>query len=336
LGIPAVSGIEHIHDVVACGTELIVNGDTGEVILWPTAETCRRCVAPVRPRIRVTVPEPVEGLRVMANIGRAAEVKDARTMKAEGIGLYRTELEMFAAGHLLTEDEQFTRYASVVKAMDSKPVYFRMLDVGGDKPLPLVEVLKEANPSLGLRGARFLLSHPELLRTQARALARVSRLRPIHVMYPMVIDLAQFRRLRKVFEESVADLPSGRIFHGVMFEVPSAILEARELLEAADFGSIGTNDLVQFVFAVDRNNERVAEDYFFDRPVLWKLIEDLVRTANEVGRPLSLCGELAAEPRFTERLISMGISAISVSARHIPTVRRAARQALHKKLQTHV
>ena len=115
-----------------------------------------------------------------------------------------------------------------------------------------------------------------------------------------------------------------------------AILEARELLEAADFGSIGTNDLVQFVFAVDRNNERVAEDYFFDRPVLWKLIEDLVRTANEVGRPLSLCGELAAEPRFTERLISMGISAISVSARHIPTVRRAARQALHKKLQTHV
>jgi phosphoenolpyruvate-protein kinase (PTS system EI component) len=322
---------------VTCGTEMLLDGDTGEVILRPTADTVREHDPAIHAAVPAIVPEPVESFSVMANIGRAAEVKDARGMKAEGIGLYRTELEFFAAGRLLDEDEQFTCYAAVAKAMGARPVYFRVLDVGGDKPLPLVEIPKEENPSLGLRGARFLLSHPELLRTQARALARVSLLRPIHVMYPMVIDLLQFRRLRKIFDEATADLPRGRIHHGVMFEVPSAIIEAREILAEADFGSIGTNDLVQYVFAIDRNNERVAAEYFFDRAVLWRLIEEMVRAAEHAGRPLSLCGELVADPKFTARLVSMGIHTISVSARHIPAVRRAAREAgSRKNVQAHV
>ena len=125
----------------------------------------------------------------------------------------------------------------------------------------------------------------------------------------------------------MADLPRGQLRHGVMFEVPSAVLQARDLLREADFGSIGTNDLVQYLFAVDRNNARVAEDYSPDRPVFWDLLADLARAAAEAGRPLSLCGEMAAEPRYMPRLLALGIRTFSVSARHIPGVRRAARAA---------
>ena len=328
LGIPAVSGIAHVHDLVTCGTEVLVSGDTGEVIVWPTRETIAR-LGPVTERRAVAEapPEPIEGLSVMANIGVAADVKEARAMKAEGIGLYRTELEVVAAGRLLSEDEQLTRYTAVAKAMDGAPVYFRLLDVGGDKPSPLFDFPREVNPSLGLRGARFLLARPDLLRPQARALARLSRHRPVNVMYPMIVDLEQFLRLRQMFQEAVAGLPHGEIRHGVMFEVPSACLQAREILHEAAFASVGSNDLVQYLFAVDRNNERVAEDYTPDRPVFWRLLSDMARAAADAARPLSLCGEMAADPRYTSRLLALGIKTVSVSARHIPGVRRAVRAA---------
>jgi phosphoenolpyruvate-protein phosphotransferase len=331
LGIPAVSGVEHVHDLVACGTEMIVNGDTGEVIAWPSDETVRRMDVVPHAAGPAAPAEPIEALRVMANIGVSADVREARAMKAEGIGLYRTELEFFAAGRVLGEGEQFERYAAVVQAMGSRPVYFRLLDIGADKPSPLFEIPFEANPSLGLRGARFLLSRPDLLRTQARALARVAQRRPVHVMYPMIVDIEQFRRLRALFDDAVAGMPKAEVHHGVMFEVPSAALEAREILREADFGSIGSNDLVQYLFAVDRNNNRVAADYSPDRAVFWRLIEHLVQTARDARRPLSICGEMAADPTYIPRLLALGIRTVSVSARHITAVRRAAREALSER-----
>jgi len=328
LGIPAVSGIPHVHDLVGCGTEMIVNGDTGEVVAWPTERTLGES-APRSRRVQVgPPPEPLEEFRVMANIGRADDVNEARAMRAEGIGLYRTELEMVAAGRLLDEDEQLSRYAAVVKAMEGRPVRFRLLDIGGDKPSPLFDFPHEENPSLGLRGSRFLLARPDLFRPQARALARLSRNHHIYIMYPMVIDLEQFRRLRALFGELTADIPGRRIHHGAMFEVPSACLQAREILQEAEFASVGSNDLVQYLFAVDRNNDRVAEDYTPDRPAFWRLLEDIARAAADTGREISICGEMAADPRFTTRLLELGIRAVSVSARHIPAVRRAAKQAL--------
>jgi len=272
----------------------------------------------------LAVPEPVEALAVMANINLAAEVKTVRRMKAEGIGLYRTEMEFFAAGRLLDEDEQADRYARVLKAMDSQPVYFRLLDLGGDKPSPLFEFPAEENPSLGLRGTRYLLSRPDLLRTQARALARASRHATVHVMYPMVVGVDQFRRARRLFLEATAGLRKGDIRHGPMFEVPAAVFEAPELLAEADFASIGSNDLVQYLFAVDRNNENVAHDYSPDRPVFWRVLGDLVRAAREAGCPLSICGELASEPAYTRRLLALGVRTVSVSPRLIPGVRLAA------------
>jgi phosphotransferase system enzyme I (PtsI) len=330
LGIPAVSGIPHVHDLVACGTELLLDGDKGEVVVWPSEETLAGVQIHVPAEVQEPA-EPVEGLRVMANLSVAEESEIARRHRAEGVGLYRTEMEFFAADCLLSEDEQAERYGRVVRAMEGRPVAFRLLDLGGDKPSPLFEFPEEENPSLGLRGLRYLLNHPDLLKTQARALARASRDGPIQVMYPMVTGAEQFERARAVFEEAVRGLSHGRIEHGPMFEVPSAVRDADGLLADADFASVGSNDLLQYLFAVDRNNLHVADEYVPDQPVFWDVLEDVVRAARKADVPLSICGELAADPAYIGRLMAIGFETVSVSVRLIPGIRHAAREALCQK-----
>lgn len=325
LGIPAVSGIKDIHNGLSCGTEVLINGTTGEVVIWPTEETVRRARAAHDGEVSVPrVVEPVPGLKVLANISTAGDLDEVLAMQAEGIGLYRTEFEFMAAGRRLSEDDQYERYAEVVRAMAGRPVSFRLLDIGGDKQASFLAIPEEDNPALGLRGSRLLLGHPDLLREQARALVRASAHGPVWAMYPMVVDLDQFRALRRVFEGAVKDLPRGDVKHGLMLEVPSACLQANELLQEADFASIGTNDLTQYLFAVDRNNELVADDYNPDRPVFWALVGRLVEAASAAGKPLSVCGELAGDPRHVARLHEAGIRAVSVSPRLIPGVRHAA------------
>jgi len=327
LGIPAVSGLKGIHALLSCGTELLVNGDTGEVVIWPGRETVTRA------RLRqdtvvvpATVVGPVPELIVLANINHAVEVDDAVAQQAEGIGLYRTEFEFLLAGRILDEDEQYERYVRVVRAMAGRRVCFRLLDIGGDKPAPQFDLPREDNPCLGLRGSRLLLDRTELLATQARALARASRHGPVDVLYPMIVELEQFAKLKRLFFESAGDLATGDLRHGVMFEVPSACLEARRLLEVADFGSIGSNDLIQYLFAVDRNNELVAYDYTPDRPIFWSVLERIAEAAAETGRPISLCGEMAGNVRFLPKLVELGITRLSVSPRHVSHLRRAVNE----------
>ncbi len=327
LGIPAVSGIKGIHNLLSCGTELLLNGDTGEVVIWPSEET----IARARLEQSTVVPDravvaPVSGLTVLANISRASDVAEAVAQQAEGIGLYRTEFDFLLEGRMLGEDEQYERYASVVRAMDGRSVCFRLLDIGGDKAAPLFNLPREDNPYLGLRGSRLLLDRTELLQTQARALARASAHGPVDVLYPMIVELEQFLALKRIFLEAAGELAVGQLRHGVMFEVPSACLEARQLLEAADFGSIGTNDLIQYLFAVDRNNELVAYDYTPDRPVFWSVLGQIAAAACETGRPVSVCGEMAANPEFLPRLMKLGLTRLSVSPRHIPQLRAAAKR----------
>ncbi|OHB86058.1 MAG: phosphoenolpyruvate--protein phosphotransferase [Planctomycetes bacterium RBG_16_64_12] len=327
LGIPAVSGIKGIHSLLSCGTELLVDGDAGEVVVWPSEQAVVRARSAGRVAAeRGAVVGPVPGLSVMANISHAADVAVAVQQQAEGIGLYRTEFEFLAAGKLLGEEEQFRRYVSVVKAMGGRPVCFRMLDIGGDKGAPFFDLPQEDNPYLGFRGSRLLLHRSDLLRTQARALARAAVYGPVDVMYPMIVDRQQFLKLKGLFLEAVADMPSGALRHGVMFEVPSACLEARELLEVAEFASIGTNDLIQYLFAVDRNNELVAYDYTPDRPVFWSILGQIAAAAAETGRTVSVCGEAASNPRFLPRLMALGLTTLSVSPRFIPKLRLAAQR----------
>jgi phosphotransferase system enzyme I (PtsI) len=324
MSIPAVSGVKGVAKLLTCGTELLINGDSGEVVIWPNAET----VAQVRqgPVGAAVTVDPIEELTVLANISHASEVDDAVAHKSEGIGLYRTEFEFLAAGRILNEDEQYERYTSVLQAMAGRRVSFRLLDIGGDKQSPLFDLPVENNPYLGLRGSRLLLERTDLLRTQARALARASVNGSVDVLYPMIIELEQFVELKRIFCEAVADLPVGDLRHGVMFEVPSACLEARRLLEVADFGSIGTNDLIQYLFAVDRNNELVAYDYTPDRPAFWSILEQVVAAAAETGRTVSVCGEAAGNLQFLPKLMQLGLTTLSVSPRFIPDLRLAARK----------
>lgn len=325
LGIPAVSGIANIHSTITCGTEILINGYTGEVIALPTEETVARIRVEHEEDLRV--PEAVEsvpGFAVLANVNSLRDAELACAMKAEGIGLYRTEFELMTAGKILSEDEQYERYSEVVRRLAGCPVTFRLFDIGGDKPMPFMDMPREENPYLGWRGARLLMDRTELLRSQARAIARAAADGPVRVLYPMIVDAAQFRALKAAFVEATRDMGGGAVEHGVMFEVPAACLQAREILAEADFGSIGTNDLIQYLFAVDRNNERVAYDYRPERPVLWTVISDLVQVAHDAGKPISVCGEVAGDPRFVGRLMKAGIRTVSVSPRLVPGVRLAA------------
>ena len=327
MGIPAVSGVEGAHRILNHGQELLINGDTGEVVLWPSRETLRVCPQHRRRGDgRENIVAPVEGLRVFANISQVSDVDLALNQQVEGIGLYRTEFEFFVAGRLLTEDEQYERYRAVVEAMDGRPTYIRLLDFGADKAATFLDLPHEDNPCLGCRGARLLQHKPELFEAQARALARASVHGPVWVMYPMIIDLYQYMVLRTLFTQYAAEVEHGDIKHGVMFEVPSACLEAREIMRVSDFCSIGSNDLIQYLFAVDRNNELVAQDYSADRPALWYLLGQLAQASRETGCPLSLCGEIGGQVEYVGRLMDLGITTVSVSPRLVGLARMAARK----------
>ena len=327
LGIPAVSGINGIHNLVTHGQEVLLDGTSGEVVLWPTKRTLQ--VYPtasrgVQPQTQTVA--PVKGLQVLANISLAEEADRLGAVQAEGVGLYRTEYEFFARARLLNEDEQYHLYARVVDAMQGRPVHIRLLDMGGDKPAPFLDIPKEENPCLGFRGARLLQGQPELLITQARALARASRHGEIHVIYPMIIDMIQFLRLREIVLQGTNDIAGRKLLHGVMFEVPSSCISARDLFEVADFGSIGSNDLIQYLFAVDRNNSLVAYDYGPDKAPFWILLRQLVDASRETNRPLSLCGEMGGQAAYLPRLLDLGITTVSVSPRLIGLARMSAKK----------
>ncbi len=325
LRMPAISGMQNLADTIPLQATILMNGDTGEVIVNPSEQTRLRYQAGLTGRNRtVQIVEPIPELKVMANIARAGDVQEALDAKAEGIGLYRTEMEALAEGRWLSEAEQADRYTQVIEAMAGKPVYIRLFDLGADKTAAWLNLPKEANPALGFRGTRLLLAHPEILRTQARALARACFEQPIHVVYPMITDLEQFQRVRAYFDASVADLKPTSLYHGVLFEVPSACLQARQILREADFACIGTNDLIQFLFATDRTNEAVAHHARPDHPALWDLIEDLAQAGEEAGKPISICGECVSIPDITRRIMKAGITSVSASAKLIAGVRRAA------------
>lgn len=329
MGIPSVSDVHNVLNRINTGDHVLLDGDNGAVILNPTPDTLALYPTARREGPRhARLVDPVEGFTVMGNIGLITDLDGLADVRAEGVGLYRTEFEFLASNRLLDEDAQYERYATVVRALHGMPVYMRLLDLGGDKDAPFLGLEPEENPCLGLRGARLLLSRPELLRPHVRALARASCHGPIHLTYPMIVDVDQFLILRERVKQCVADIAGHQLFHGVMFEVPSACLLADELLEVADFGSIGTNDLIQYLFAIDRNNERVAGDYDPDKPVFWRLLRQIAEAAACHNKPLSVCGEIGGQPQYVPKLIELGLSCVSVSPRQISLARVAARQYL--------
>ena len=267
-------------------------------------------------------------IEVFANIGSAADARAAVERGAEGVGLLRTEFLFLDRAAPPDEDEQVAVLREIATALDGRPLVVRTLDAGADKPLPFLHQDPEDNPFLGVRGIRLSLAQPELFRTQLRAIVRVAAEHPVAVMFPMVSTRAELRAARALLDEVRAELGGeAQLEVGVMVEVPALALQAAEFAHDVDFFSIGTNDLAQYTMAAERGNAALAGllDDDARAPVL-ALIRAVVVAAEEHGRWVGVCGELAGDPEAAVQLAGLGVRELSMAAGLIPAVKAALRE----------
>ncbi|MFH0920212.1 MAG: putative PEP-binding protein [Fibrobacterota bacterium] len=260
-------------------------------------------------------------LQILANLNFAKDIDSVLAAGAEGIGLYRTEFEFMVAGKLLSEAEQCELYQSVIKAMEGRCVHIRLLDIQADKTHPSLDSSQNAKDGCPSYGAQFLLDHPDILKTQACAIARASANGPVCIVYPFIADLEQFMELKSIVVRSITDIKTGDIKHGVMFELPSSCLQASAILHEADFGCIGSNDLNKYLFGMDRNSPCKRPAYVSGHPVLRSLVKEVSLTARQSDRPLLFCGEMANDPDNLDWLMESGIRMISVAPEAISRLR---------------
>ena len=341
LNVPAVVGLHEITDQVSDGDLLILDGLSGRVIINPTDETIERYrqkqqnYAFYLKEQKHMIPLPAEtpdGHRVVlrANLEFKEELDLLREFGAEGVGLFRTEILFLMQGRIsFTEEEQFQSYKKITESVSPNVTTFRELDQGGDKEVPLAQ--REQNPFLGWRGIRILNEREELLRPQLRALLRASAYGPTRIMLPMVTQLQEVYRFKEALAEVSAELDREGIEHdrsikvGIMVEVPSVSLMAEKFAGVCDFFSIGSNDLTQYVLAVDRGNDLVSSLYDELHPAVLMLIKQTVDAARKAGISVSLCGEVAANPYAVPILVGLGLDELSVSPRYLPEVKRIIR-----------
>jgi phosphotransferase system enzyme I (PtsI) len=340
LGIPAVTGLKGITDEIVSGEVLVIDGSRGAVIARPSRQCLRdsgrmaRKFAADRRQIIAEAAEPAETadgcrIRLQANVGRPEEIQMALDYRADGIGLYRTEFEFLTESRFPSEDELYEHYARAAEAFPDDGVAIRVLDIGGDKFPASIPLAHEENPFLGVRGLRLLLERAdELMVPQLRALIRAAARGPISILYPMVSGVEEFDRARAIFRRvaRLAGADDLRVPQGLMIEVPSCIYILPELLSRADFASVGTNDLVQYILAADRNSERLADTYDPFHPAVVRILHEICRTGRKAGKPISVCGEIAGDPAFLPLLLGSGYRTLSVNVGAIPYVKHVVRK----------
>jgi phosphotransferase system enzyme I (PtsI) len=338
LGIPAVVGIEPIMLDSITGAVAIVDGDAGVVILDPTPEqraeyerarreqrAVERRLAEVRFQPSVTQDGTL--VQLQANVEGVRDLDNLETDAIAGIGLFRTEFAFMERRQFPTEDEQVAMYRRAMEGARGKAVTFRTLDVGGDKPLGYFRMPEERNPVLGWRGIRLGLDWPDILYTQVRAILRASALGHARILLPMVTTRSEIVRCREVLDQLKADLRANAVPHdraielGVMVEVPVLVPVLPDLLPLVDFLSVGTNDLVQYLLAVDRDNQRVAKMYDPFHPGVLRVLEQIALAATAGGKPVSICGEIAGDHWFTPLLVGMGYRELSMAPVFLPRVK---------------
>lgn len=343
LGIPAVSGLRGILKEVHTGDLVALDGREGHVYLNPGPEVeaayrkLQREYVDLRDRLienRELEAVTLDGIHVdlLANVNGPADAVLAQNAGAVGVGLYRTEYLFLTHPTVPNEEEQLEAYRKVIEAAPNKTVTIRTLDLGGDKVVPYLGNHREANPFMGWRSIRLSSDHPEFFQTQLRAILRAGRFGKVSVLFPMISTVEEVQRLRRVLDRTQALLvrngvPFGEdMAFGVMLEVPAAALCVDALLDVADFVSIGSNDLIQYVMAADRDNPKVAHLCDPFNPAVLRLMAHVIKACNERGKPVTLCGEMAARPRCFLPLFGMGLCRLSMSPAFVPTLKEVIRR----------
>lgn len=343
LHLPLVVGAAQALLKINDGDALTVDGSSGTVILEPNADDLRAHRDRVREharerkqlhRLRREPTRTVDGvdIRLYANAESREDVAEAHALGAAGVGLYRTEFLFLQRNELPTEEEQFRAYRDVVLGMTGRSVTIRTLDLGADKADRTGLALRdEPNPALGLRGVRLSLARDGLLETQLRALLRASGYGPLRVLVPMVSSREEIRRVRRMLDSVAVDLRregheiAEEVPLGAMIEVPAAAIALPSFIGAIDFLSIGTNDLVQYLLAADRNNEALGELYTPLHPAVLRLIRDVIRLSKARGKSVAVCGEMAGDPAFAPLLLALGLEEFSLHPATLLELRRAIR-----------
>lgn len=345
-GIPAVAGIKGILRQVRTGDTIVVDGRSGHVVVNPAAEVLSAYLKLQREFFtlqgqlvenrdlpaRTADGEPIQ---LLANINGVSDAEAARAMGADGVGLYRTEYLYLTHQDVPDEEEQLAIYRKIIQASPGRSVTIRTLDIGGDKTVPyLGHAHQEANPFLGWRSIRLSFEHPEFFQTQIRAVLRAAAdVQPGHgevrLMFPMITTLEEMRKVRGMVRRTQRRLeregkPYGHVPLGMMLEVPAAAVSLDYVMEAADFVSIGSNDLVQYLMAADRDNPKVSHLCQPLSPPVLRVLRSAIRTCNLVSKPVTLCGEMAGQPQAFILLLGMGLRSFSMSPAFVPRMKKLA------------
>jgi phosphotransferase system enzyme I (PtsI) len=342
--VPAVVGVRNLSQRVRSGDWAIVDGYDGVVIINPSESTLFRYgkiqekkksfesrVLEANRQLAVTV----DGVAVplMANIEKVEEVAQVKDYRAEGVGLFRTEYLFLNSSRMPSEQEQYLAYKTVAERLAPQPVIIRTLDLGGDKPMAGNGDLfpKENNPFMGFRAIRFCLEHTDIFKEQLRAILRASAHGKVRIMYPMISGRDELRRANLILEDCKRELTErGHAFDenlpvGAMIEIPSAAVTADLLAKDCAFFSVGTNDLIQYLLAIDRVNDRIAHLYEPTHPAVIRTLKGIVDEAHKQQVPVSVCGEMAGDPVFAPLLLGLGVDSLSMSPGWVPTVKYLVR-----------
>jgi phosphotransferase system enzyme I (PtsI) len=341
-GFPGVIGLNDVSTRISGGDLVIVDGTNQLVIANPNEATLAEYR--VKEQAHVRFSDALDGLRdlpaqtrddqrirLCSNIEFPHEAKVGVAKGSDGIGLYRTEFLYLRPEGAPSEEEQYNAYREAIEGSGGRPITFRTFDLGADKYTQERSYEQERNPMLGLRSIRYSLQNLDLFKTQMRAILRASVAGDVRLMFPLIVNLMEFRQARMTLHDAMEDLEeigipyNSKLKVGMMLETPAAAIQVKEFCREVDFVSIGTNDLIQYLLAVDRGNERVSQYYSASNPALLRAVRDVVRTCARAGVECSLCGEMAGQPLYTMFLLGIGLRELSMAPANIPEIKKLIR-----------
>ena len=327
MGVPTIIGVEGLMAHVGCGTEILVDADTGKVFINPSEKTRKKYESRLKkvaefakkfPGGRVLTKDGTE-IKFFANAGTAADIVNAARHDVLDVGLFRTEFLFLERDKEPTIDEQAKIYRNIIDSTQGV-VTFRLLDIGGDKILDFLALPKQDNPNLGLRGVRIDDLYPEIISNQIKALLIAKGKKPVKIMVPMVSTLQEFRKVKQNILDELRELGRKRpdisgdnLKIGCMIEVPSAVYRIEYLAEEADFLSVGTNDLIQYLMGADRGNAHLIDLSNPLQPAVLKALDQIIKSTRKIKKELVVCGEMASDPELASILVGCGFRALSVN-----------------------